>query len=416
MRAVRVEQEGIVGNQSKPQGPAGIQRADLRQKVWAAAARMPARPRRLLLRRELEALSYAQIGAVMGMSTEKVRRRLHRARALFRKKFAPFLTVRERRIKCRRLGDLLSGYYDGELRGMLSRRVADHLSQCPDCRRAEERLASTSELLATLAPSPAPPGLADRLFTSKPKAGAMPATGGGGTIWRLALMLLVGGGFIVGVMYLAAMVWDDGGGSSGPVVAKPPTPTPTPRVIPTRGPLDLSVLTPAAEPSRPETVLATATPARTAVPTPPRAAESSPTPETASEPPPPPPPSPSPTATVPKPATATPVPTPTQEPTPSPTPQPLPGGVRGVVSCQQRAASGAQISVSGPYPGGGSFWVGATDADGGFSTGLVLTAGTWVVSVSWSGGTFDSAIAEVPDGGYAYVAVACTGVIGPIYQ
>jgi len=56
--------------------------------------------------------------------------------------------------------------------------------------------------------------------------------------------------------------------------------------------------------------------------------------------------------------------------------------------------------------------VGATDADGGFSTGLVLTAGTYVVSVSWAGGVFDSAIAEVPDGGYAYVAMACSGIIG----
>ena len=239
MRAVRVKQEEMAGYQSQPQPEPGLQRADLRQKVWAAAARMPARPRRLLLRRELEGLSYAQIGAAMGISTEKVRRRLHRARALFRKKYAPYLTVREKRVKCRRLGDLLSGYYDGELRGMLSRRVADHLAQCPDCRRAEERLASTSELLATLAPTPAPPGLADKLFTSKVEGGRLcSAAGGGGAIWRLALMLLAGGGFVAGVIYLAAMAWDDGGGSSGPVVGGPSTPTPTatPRVSPTRGP------------------------------------------------------------------------------------------------------------------------------------------------------------------------------------
>ena len=408
MRAVRVEQENIVGYESQPQPRAGIQRADLRQKVWAAAARMPARPRRLLLRRELEGLSYAQIGAAMGASTEKVRRRLHRARALFRKKYTPYLTLREKRVKCRRLGDLLSAYYDGELRGMLSRRVADHLAQCPDCRRAEERLASTSELLATLAPTPAPPGLADKLFTSKTKVGALPAAGGGGAIWRLALMLLIGGGFIAGVMYLAAMAWDDGGGSSGPVAGKPSTPTPTatPRVIPTRGPPAFAVLTPAAEPTRPETVTVTATPGHSATPVPPPTTDSSPSPEVTSEPPPPPP---SPTA---KPPTATPVPTPTHEPTPPPTPQPSPGGIRGVVSCQQQAAAGAQVSVSGPYPSGGSGWVGATDADGGFTTGLVLTAGTYVVSVSWAGSTFDSAIAEAPDGGYAYVSVVCTGVIG----
>ena len=398
--------------QSQPQPRPGIQRADLRQKVWAAAARMPARPRRLLLRRELEGLSYAQIGAALGMSTEKVRRRLHRARALFRKKYAPHMAVREKRVKCRRLGDLLSGYYDGELRGMLSRRVADHLAQCPDCRRAEERLASTSELLATLAPTPAPPGLADSLFTSKVKVGALPAAGGGGAIWRLALMLLVGGGFIAGVMYLAAKVWDDGGGSSAPVGVNrsTPTPTATPRVFPTRGPTVFAVLTPAPEPARPDTVTVTATPQHSATPVAPPTAESSPSPEVTSEAPPPPPP------TTPKPPIATPVPTPTHEPTPPPTPEPLPGGVRGVVSCQQQAAGGAQVSVSGSYPAGGSSWVGTTDVDGGFNTELVLTAGTYVVSVSWPGGAFDSAIAEVPDGGYAYVAVVCTGVIGPIYQ
>src|SRR4030042_3399959 len=180
MRAVRVKQDEILGHQSQPEFLPWCRRASLRQKVWAAAARMPARPRRLLLRRDLEGLSYAQSGAAMGMSTEKVRRRLHRARALFRKKYAQYLTLREKRVKCRRLGDLLSGYYDGELRGMLSRRVADHLVQCPDCRRAEERLSSTSELLATLAPTPAPLGLADRLFTSKTKVGLLPAAGGGG--------------------------------------------------------------------------------------------------------------------------------------------------------------------------------------------------------------------------------------------
>ena len=413
MRAVRVKEEEILDYQSQPQPRAGIQRADLRQKVWAAAARMPARPRRLLLRRELEGLSYAQIGAAMGISTDKVRRRLHRARALFRKKYASYMSVRDKRAKCRRLGDHLSGYYDDEMRGMNRRRVADHLAQCPDCRRAEEALASTSELLATLAPTPAPPGLADRLFTSKAKMGALPAAGSDGTIWRLALMLLIGGGFIAGVVYLAATVWD-GGGSSAPVVvgSSSPTPTATPRVYPTRGPTVFAVLTPAAAATRPDAVAATPAPQRTATtassPTP----EPSPSSEVTSGPPPPSPPTPIPSLPT---AVPTPIPTLTEEPTPPPTPEPLPGGIRGVVSCQQQAASGAQVSISGPSPAGTSNWAGTTDSDGGFSTGLALTAGTYVVSASWPSGTFDSAITEVPDGGYAYVAIDCTGVIG-IYQ
>ncbi len=412
MRVLRVEQKNVVAYQAQPQPLPGVERADLRQKVWATAARMPASARRLLLRRELEGLSYAQIGAVMGISTERVRRRLHRARALFRKKYAGYMAVREKRIKCRRLGDLLSGYHDDELRGMQRRRVADHLALCGDCQRGEERLASTSELLATLAPSPAPPGLADRLFTSRIRAVALPGAGSDGTIWRLAAMLLVAGGFIAGVAYLAAKAWDDGGGSSGAAMANPSTPTPTatPPVDPTRAPTAFAVLTPAAVPGHQDTstvtVTVTATPERKATPVPQPTTAPSPTADVTNEPPPP-----SPTPPPPTPSPPTPVHTPTREPTPSPTPTPLPGGIRGVATCEGEAVSGAQISIAGPYPGGGSAWGGTTGADGSFSSGLGLAAGSYVVSISWQDGNFDSALASVPAGGYADVAAECTIII-----
>jgi len=90
----------------------------------------------------------------------------------------------------------------------------------------------------------------------------------------------------------------------------------------------------------------------------------------------------------------------------------LPGGVSGLATCQGQAASGAQVSITGPYPGGGSAWAGVTGPDGSFSTELALMAGSYVVTISWSGGVFDSAIAAVPQGSYAYVAVECTGVFG----
>jgi hypothetical protein len=65
---------------------------------------------------------------------------------------------------------------------------------------------------------------------------------------------------------------------------------------------------------------------------------------------------------------------------------------------------------------GGSAWTGATGADGSFNTGLTLTAGTYVVSIGWSGGTFDSTMARVPDGDYTYVAAECTGISRPFRQ
>ncbi|GAJ22243.1 unnamed protein product, partial [marine sediment metagenome] len=50
---------------------AGLERADIRQKVLQAVSRLPGRQRRLFLLRELEGLSYAQIGEVMGISPNK---------------------------------------------------------------------------------------------------------------------------------------------------------------------------------------------------------------------------------------------------------------------------------------------------------------------------------------------------------
>jgi len=88
--------------------------------------------------------------------------------------------------------------------------------------------------------------------------------------------------------------------------------------------------------------------------------------------------------------------------------------VTGTVTCGEEAVSGAQVTISGPS--GGSAWVGATGADGSFSTGLVLMTGTYVVSIGWTGGTFDSEMAHVPNGAYAYVAAECTGINRPGHQ
>ncbi len=96
---------------------AGLERADIRQKVLHAVSRLPQRQRRLFLLRELEGLSYAEIGEVMGISRNRVGKTLHQARLGFRKAYAGQVGDRERKEKCRRLGHLLSALYDGELVG-----------------------------------------------------------------------------------------------------------------------------------------------------------------------------------------------------------------------------------------------------------------------------------------------------------
>jgi len=369
---------------------AGLERADIRQKVLQAVSRLPARQRRLLLLRELEGLSYAQIGETTGISPNKVPKMLHRARQGFRQAYSSQVGDRERKEKCRRLGHLLSALYDGELLALEGRRAIEHLAECPDCRRMQEKLASTSELLATLVPTPAPPGLADRILARTTVSGMLLA-GGGGTIWKLPLMLLAGGGFIAAVVAVVLFLWQDSEPSAPLVLPLTPTPTatPTPSAVAEASatPSEPPVLTPAVTPLPQETITPQATPSPTPSPT--SVATATPTP--------------------------TPSPTPTPTPTPSPTPVPGPGGIQGSVTCRDQGVAGAQVTVSGPFPQGGAAWSGVTGGDGTFSTGLILDAGSYIIAILSPGTGYDTLPVAVPPGSYASVSAPCTLVYGPGY-
>ncbi len=402
MRVAYVRNSSADGDQREGEPQAGLDRADVRQRVWQAAAQLPAGDRRILLMRELEGLSYARIAEATHLSPDKVRRVLHRARVHFRRLYARQISARDTPIKCRRLGDLLSGHHDGELLGLDRRRAAEHLADCVDCQNALDKLASTSELLATLVPTPAPPGLADRLFAQGGITVVRPLTGAAGTLWRLPLMLIVGGAFIAAVVAIIVFLWNDEGASTPglvPVTTQTPTPTatatPSPTAAPTRSPTELPVLTPAATPLPQETITPTPGPSPTASPSP-----------TATE-------TPEATATATPPPTVTPTPTPlapTPSPTPTEPPPPPTGGVRGSVVCQGEAVVGASVLVTGPSPSSATPWSGVTGGGGTFDSGLALAPGSYIVTVSSPGAGYDSLLASVPVGGYAELYAQCTTV------
>jgi len=388
---------------------AGLERADIRQRVLQAVGHLPGRQRRLLLLRELEGLSYAQIGESLGLSRSRVARILHQARLGFRQAYSSQMKNGESEHKCRRLGHLLSAFYDGELPGLTQRQVAGHLAECLACRKLQEKLASTSELLATLGPTPAPPGLADRILARTFTTG-VPVAAGGGTIWKLPLMLLAGGGFIGAVVAVVLFLWQDSQPpaplvlpwSAGPTA----TPTATALARPTTKPSAPPVLTPAMTPFPPEMIKSTSTPFASAVAVP------SPTPEVSATDTP----APVPTS-IPSPIPAvTPTPTPTPTPKPAPTPIPGPGGTQGSVICQSQPVAGAQVTVSGPFPLAGQAWLGVTGGDGTFSTGLILDSGSYVVTIISSGAGYDTMPVTVPADGYASVLAQCTVIYPHGYQ
>ena len=373
---------------------AGLERADTRQKVLQAVSRLPGRQRRILLLRELEGSSYAEIGEVMGISPNKVGKMLYRARLGFRQAYSSQIGDREKKEKCRRLGHLLSVFNDGELLGPGRRKALEHLAECADCRRMQDKLASTSELLATLVPTPAPPGMADRILARTAMSGMLLGRGGG-TIWKLPVMLAAGGGFIAAVVAVVLFLWQDSEPSASLVLPLKASPTATPTLTAVAGvaeaPSEPPVLTPAVTPLPQET--ATAKPSATPSPTP--VATATPTPA----------PSPSPSPT----------PTPTPTPTPSPTPVPGPGGIQGSVTCREQGVAGAQVTVSGSFPQGGVAWSGVTGGDGTFSTGLILDAGSYIIAIISPGTGYDTLPVTVPPGSYASVSAPCTIVYGPGY-
>ena len=115
-------------------------------------------------------------------------------------------------------------------------------------------------------------------------------------------------------------------------------------------------------------------------------------------------------------ATSSPSPVPTPSPTPSATPVPAPGGIEGSVTCLGQPVAGAEVSIIGLHPRAAVVWSGATGDDGGFDTGLVLDAGSYVVDILKTGAGYDSMMATVRAGGYAPVYAQCTVVWGAGYR
>jgi DNA-binding CsgD family transcriptional regulator len=384
---------------------AGLARADTRQKVLQAVSRLPGRERRVLLLRELEGLSYAEIGEVMGISPTRVGKMLHRARLGFRQAYSRLIGSKEKKGKCRRLGYLLSALYDGELVGPGQQKTVEHLADCADCQWMQDKLALASELLATLVPTPAPPGLADRILARTAMNGMLLGAGGGGTLWKLPVMLVAGGGFIAAVVAVVLFLWQDSEPSASMVMPLNASPTASPAASPTltavagvsEPPSEPPILTPAMTPVPTETTTATATATPSPTPSPTPVATATPTPV----------PSPSPTPS--------PTPTPTPTPTPSPTPVVELGGVQGSVTCRDQGVAGAQVTVSGTFPQSGVVWSGVTGEDGTFSTGLILDAGSYIIGITSPGTGYDTLPVTVSPGSYASVVAPCTIVYGRGY-
>jgi RNA polymerase sigma-70 factor (ECF subfamily) len=112
--------------------------------------------REVLLLRDVEGLSAAEVAEAVGASVEAVKSRLHRARVAVREQVAPFLSTEpEAPITeaCPEVVSLFSRHLEGEISAPVCEQMERHLAGCPRC---TERCATLQQTLASCARTPLP--------------------------------------------------------------------------------------------------------------------------------------------------------------------------------------------------------------------------------------------------------------------
>jgi RNA polymerase sigma-70 factor (ECF subfamily) len=112
--------------------------------------------REVLLLRDVEGLSAAEVSEAVGVSVEAVKSRLHRARVAVREKVAPLLSeVPESPLTdaCPEVVSMFSRHLEGEISAPVCEEMERHLAGCPRCR---ERCSTLQATLASCAAVPLP--------------------------------------------------------------------------------------------------------------------------------------------------------------------------------------------------------------------------------------------------------------------
>jgi RNA polymerase sigma-70 factor (ECF subfamily) len=122
----------------------------LRAALDAAIAELDPMYREVIALRDIEGLSAAEVGEVMGLSVEAVKSRLHRARTAVREKIAPLLgPVAPAQggpapgPGCQDVVELFSRRLEGEIDGSACAELERHLSSCAACRGRCDSLRTT---------------------------------------------------------------------------------------------------------------------------------------------------------------------------------------------------------------------------------------------------------------------------------
>jgi RNA polymerase sigma-70 factor (ECF subfamily) len=118
--------------------------------------------REVLVLRDVEGLSAAEVAEVMGLSVEAVKSRLHRARVAVRDRVAPLLGIEEAAAPaagpaCPDVLGLFSRKLEGEISGSVCEELERHLLGCPRCTARCDSLRASLKLCRQAGDEVVPP-------------------------------------------------------------------------------------------------------------------------------------------------------------------------------------------------------------------------------------------------------------------
>ena len=130
----------------------------------AAIASLEPEYREVLLLRDVEGLSAAEVAEVTSLSVPAVKSRLHRARASVRQRLAPLLAPLPGQPSkgagvCPDVVDFLSRHLEGDIGRDACAEMERHVAACSSCHSACESLRQTLRLCGSTAASPVPESL-----------------------------------------------------------------------------------------------------------------------------------------------------------------------------------------------------------------------------------------------------------------
>jgi RNA polymerase sigma-70 factor (ECF subfamily) len=136
----------------------------LRAVLDAAIAALDPSNREVLLLRDVEGLSAAEVAEVLGISVEAVKSRLHRARVAVRERVAPALShgapEPQPSPACRDVVTMLSRKLEGEIDAGACAEMEKHLEGCASCRGRCDSLRSTLTMCRSAGQAEVPPEVA----------------------------------------------------------------------------------------------------------------------------------------------------------------------------------------------------------------------------------------------------------------